>query len=101
QAQHAHQHSQSLTRSSVTLPPDVTVPPDASFTPDVLCSAATTVSASFGPMPGTAAAISSGVAADTAFTEPNALSSAARRAGPRPDTESSADVVTALPRLAR
>ena len=45
-------------------------------------------------MPGTAA-ISSGVAADTAFTEPNAFSSAARRDGPSPGTPSSEEPIAA------
>ncbi len=47
------------------------------------------VPASRGPMPGTVA-ISSGVAAASLLTEPNRLSRAARRAGPRPATLSSA-----------
>ena len=51
-------------------------------------------------MPGTAA-ISAADAADTARTDPNFLRRAARRAGPRPGTESSADAVAAFPRFAR
>jgi len=51
-------------------------------------------------MPGTSA-ISSAEAADSAFTEPNFFSRAARLAGPRPGTASSADTVIALPRFAR
>ena len=66
------------------------------------CSAATTVSASLGPMPGHRRRdLLAAIAADTAFTEPNAFSSAARRDGPRPGTPSSAEPIAALPRLAR
>jgi hypothetical protein len=58
------------------------------------------VAASRGPMPGTSA-ISASDAAEIAFTDPNFFSSAARLAGPRPGTESSAETVAAFPRLAR
>ena len=57
-------------------------------------------SASRGPMPETAA-ISSAEACDTPRTEPKCFSSAARRAGPSPGTESRAETVAALPRFCR
>src|SRR5699024_5864260 len=77
--------------------------------PSVLCCAAVsprpserspvrcacTASANFGPIPGTAA-ISSTVAEDSRFTEPNSLISAALRAGPSPGSSSRLLPVRAL-----
>ncbi len=64
------------------------------------CRAATIVSASRGPMPGTSA-ISSGLAAVSLRTEPNCLSRAARRAGPSPAMSSSALAVKPWDRFCR
>ena len=59
-----------------------------------------TTSASFFVIPLTAV-ISSTLAADIRFTEPNALSSAWRRAGPMPGMSSSLDLIWRFPRRRR